>query len=453
MRDRRGTMRIFCLVVSLCLWLSPAVADEPAEREFATGVAGSRPQDPKFLPETYFKHRQVRALIFRMEAGPLSREDVEAALAGTDFAVEDLLRIKILDERGGLYFIGFNYFTRKDMKAIYAAADKYVPKMVEAYLRRKPDFDAIFAQYEPAGVSKDYLAFVLIAGMSLNWDGLKILEEAGYRRPNLVEGELETGERWKYSFYAAELLEERSTRSYFYASSTFPGGPFNFETDPLDYSFSSYGDPYSNPRMNFPDLLYLPLSAMTPDIAAHAEQAGLRNENFFGNELTNIIGLERARSIGAILFALREGPQTAEALRAAVPQWDRAAVDDLLAVLEEVQYAERLDNGAWRLRAPVLDAEDAAMVDAALALSRDVMTTWADRHYAEIRADLNDLTALRHGVAFESLFTQIWHEIFGLATKRLVEQGFFADPYGDGVNYKGSLGMVWRASLYDFDPR
>lgn len=446
-------MRIICLLISFCIWFSPAAADEPAKREFTAGVAGSRPQDPKLAPETYFNDPQVRALIFKLEAGPLNREDVEAALVETDVSVEDLLRIKILREDDGLYFIGFNYFTREDMRAVYAAAEKYVPKLVDEYIQNNATFDEIFAQYEPEGVSKDHLAFVLIAGMSLNWDGLKITEAAGYRRPNLVEGELKTGERWKYSFFATERVEEYSTEGFFYSSSTFPGGSFNFENDPLDYSFSSYGDPYSNPRMNFPDLLYLPPSAMAPEVAALAEQAGLRDGTFFGREFKNVIGLERARSIGAILFVLREGPQSADALRGLVPAWDRNAVGALLALLEEIQYAERLADETWRLRAPVLDAEDAAMVDATLQLSREIMTAWADAHYADIREELSGLTALRHGVAFESLFTQIWHEFFGLATRRLVEKGFMADPYGDGVKYQGSLGMLWRASLYDFDPQ
>lgn len=62
-------------------------------------------------------------------------------------------------------------------------------------------------------------------------------------------------------------------------------------------------------------------------------------------------------------------------------------------------------------------------------------------------------TALRQGVPFECLFTQIWHELFGLATRQLVRSGILFDPAGRLVRYKGSYPTIWRRALYNFNVR
>ena len=56
------------------------------------------------------------------------------------------------------------------------------------------------------------------------------------------------------------------------------------------------------------------------------------------------------------------------------------------------------------------------------------------------------------GVPFEALFTQVWHEIFGLATRELALRHMIASAYGDAVRHKGSLSVLWRQSLYSFSP-
>ena len=93
------------------------------------------------------------------------------------------------------------------------------------------------------------------------------------------------------------------------------------------------------------------------------------------------------------------------------------------------------------------------MVDEALALSRDVLIKWFAENYQGIRNDLGGLTSMAHGVAFEALFTQIWHDLFGLTTRELARSGFIADTYAEDFTYKASLGALWRHSLYDFDPQ
>ena len=92
------------------------------------------------------------------------------------------------------------------------------------------------------------------------------------------------------------------------------------------------------------------------------------------------------------------------------------------------------------------------MVDAVLGLSRRILSDWLGEHVPEMRREMGSLTAMRQGVPFESLFTQIWHEIFGLATRELVSSGLLFDPSGPAMRTKGSYPVLWRQDLYDFQP-
>lgn len=418
-------------------------------REFASGQAGVLPGDPKLMAGTYFDNPKIRRLIYALEQRPATRHEVETAIASTGYTIDDLLRVRILREENGRFYIGFNYFTADDMRAIYAMSDKYVPSLVAAYQARKGDFERLFKNYPAKTVPHDVLAFALVAGFSLNWDGLKLTREKGWREPQLVRGKSADGKDWQYSFWAAEDVPGHSIHGYYWGSSTFPAGQYNLPGDPLDYFFSSFGDPYSDPRMNLPDLLFIPGEAMAEPVRAIATRIGLADRSLFGGEfqLKNALGLEIARPVGAILFALRKHPMTAPELGETLAETDRGGLDDLLALLMETGYVDR-DGEKYRLLAPVFDEGDKEMFDAAMALSREIQEDWLSAHYAKIRADLSGLTALKQGVPYGSLFTQIWHDFFGHATHDLAEDRFFADPEGEAFKYKGSLPAVWRSSLY-----
>jgi hypothetical protein len=98
------------------------------------------------------------------------------------------------------------------------------------------DFDRILARYDASSVERKQLAFVLLAGVALNWDALKQTELGGYRKPQLV-----TGNGWQYSFWAAEADPDYSIRGFFWGSSTAPIASRNL-TPPVDFGFSSFRD-------------------------------------------------------------------------------------------------------------------------------------------------------------------------------------------------------------------
>lgn len=441
-------VRSFLLVLLLLLGAPlNLTAAATAKRSFFNGSAGTLPSDLKDRASTYFHMPQVRALIERMEAGPLSEAEVTAGLAGTSATLNDLVRTRLIRVTPAGYVIGFNYFTLADMRRVHAVASRDVPSLVDTYLRHAREFDRIFSRYPVKSVPRKRLATAVMAGIALNWDGLDKTMAWGYRRPQLVRGP-----GWKYSFFASEDDPAYSEHGFIWGSSTIFGEHDNLSGAPVDFSFSSFGDPYSDPRINFPDLFAMPLSDMSADVAAAVSAIGTRDESYMGDELHAVLGPSRARSIGPMLFALRRGPQTPGALARYVEPADRRHAGAFLQLLIATDYIRQRSDGRYELIAPVLDREDAPMLGEALALHRSILHQWLASHYPKERTELSGLTAMRQGVPFESLFTQIWHEYFGLATRQLVQRGFIGDPYSSALRHPNSIPMVWRRSIYHFDP-
>jgi hypothetical protein len=100
----------------------------------------------------------------------------------------------------------------------------------------------------------------------------------------------------------------------------------------------------------------------------------------------------------------------------------------------------------------VFDRADAPMLNAALNLHRRILGERLRRVYPRARAELSSITAVRQGVPFESAFTQIWHEYFGLATREMIAAGLIEDPYSKARRHPGSVAVLWRRPIYHFDP-
>ena len=170
--------------------------------------------------------------------------------------------------------------------------------------------------------------------------------------------------------------------------------------------------------MNFPDLLALPPEQMTPAIKDAVTALGLRDDDSLGFGLKNVVGLTRARDFGAILFAMRDGARTKDKLCAALPPEDANDCDGELGLLATAGYAKPTADGNWMLLVPVFDASDRPMLNSALALSRSVITDWLAQNYGPMRRELFRLTAVRQGIPYTAMYSQIWHELFGLRDAR-----------------------------------
>lgn len=440
-------MRRAVITVIMTLFLTAAGLAEAQEHSFLSGYAGGVPTDQSLQPRRYFNRPEVNALFAQLEAGPISTRQAEEALSGSETTVEDLLRTQLLRQEGQQLLIDFAYFSLDDMTRIHAAVERRAPALAQAYANRKGDFDRIFSRYSARGVSRADLAFAVLAGVSLNWDGLRLTLDRGWRAPRMVEvGAV------RYSFWASAATPDYSYDGFYWGSSSFPSGPYNFPDAPADYTFSSFGDPSSDPRMNFPDLLYLPRQALTEGVGLRAEQVGLRAETLAGASIRDALGFSLARSVSTILFALREGSKSEAALARLLTEEDAVRLPAILALLEEVRYVARGRRGRYVLTAPVLDRRDARILDAALALSREIMAEWLSENYEPMRQEIGQLTIQRHGLPYEAAFTQIWHELFGATTRELVQARVVADPRVSGAASPGSVPLLWRMSLYEFTP-
>jgi len=417
-----------------------------AERVFAMGIAGSNPSDTRYQARRYFQKPEVRRLVERLETGPLQADEIVGALAGSGTSLDDLVRTKIVRETGTGYRIGFNYFTLADMRRIHATAEEFVPSLVAAYRSHQGEFDRIFSRYPIKTVDRKALATVVLAGFALNWDALATSKDDGFRVPDMV-----VGDGWKYSFWAAEDDPAYSTKGFVWGSSTLFGSGDNFAERPVDFVFSSFGDPDSDPRMNFPDLFYLPSGDLTPTVRHAVQSVGLRDENYAGFPIEAALGVSRARSIGPMLFALRRKPLRPGELAGFAQPSDRAQATHLIALLVASRYISLRPDGRYALLQPVFDASDAAMLNDALALHRRIFSSWLAETFPKAKARLGTITAIRQGVAFESAFTQIWHDYFGLATRQLASAGMIADLNDPASGYAGSIPVLWRRSIYKLD--
>ncbi len=428
----------FCFSLALCLVC--AFSARAADRQFYSGYTGIVPPNAEDQARTYFDRPEVRRLLARLESAPLPDTAAPAMLGQTQLA--DLVRLHLVRDDKGILRIGFPYFTAADMDMIHAVAAKYVPALVAAYKAREPQLDAILARYPVTGVARNRLAFVLLAGFSLNWDALDLLTQKNFRLPQLIQGN-----GWHYGFWASENEPATSYKGYYWGSTSFPVDAMNL-APPLDFTFSSFGDPFSDPRMNFPDLLAMPEEQMTAPVRIAATALGLHDDNELGMSLKSVVGLDRARSLGAILFALRAGADTkADLCKSVAPE----AADDCngeLALLAASGYVKARSDDRYALLVPVLDAGDKPMLDATLALSRSILSDWLSQNYTPMRRELLRLTAVRQGVPYPAMFTQIWHEFFGLATQQLAAQGVIEDAYGSGIVSQGSIPAVWRTAIY-----
>ena len=324
-------MRLKLLACVALAFAFAASGPAAAERLFYTGYIGVVPQTPGDQAKTYFDRPEVRHLLAQLETQQVSVASATATLATTQTTLADLERLRLVRESNGVLHIAFPYFTAADMDLIHAVAAKYEPTLVQAYQARTAQLTQIVSQYPVRGVPAKRTAFVLVAGFGLNWDALDLLTQKNWRQPLLI-----AGPGWQYGFWAAEEVRGFSYTGYYWGSTSFPADAMNL-SPPLDFTFSSFGDPTSDPRMNFPDLLAMPETAMSPDVLGAAKTLGLKDDNELGLDLKDVVGLDRGRSLGTLLFALRSGATTRDKLCATL---DPADASGAMAC-----------SGCWRQRA------------------------------------------------------------------------------------------------------
>ena len=399
--------------------------DNPAEKPLihtaVTGsIKGSGLEDPQYV----LSFVPIQRLMLEATRRPLTQGDIDKAVQGTPVTLENLLQADLLRKEADTFRLNYLLLTIGDQKTMYRVCAGYGRSLADAFRSHKGEFDQIFSRY-PNATLRPQLMFDLIAGAALDWAGLSLTTELGYRvqTPRHANGSV-------YLAHSKEAGAQLDFTGLYLDSETAPGSKM---------SFTTFGDGESSPRLQgLPDVFDGVESAMEDWRGLPDVYAALRSEyiSLF------LVAIDDA---GQVMNAVAAGTDTDAALAAAlpIPEERRKTVVRLLVSIGYLQEA----GHRYSVGVPVLTERDKLLVDATLKLSREIMTDWLHRNYSAMKDELSGLSPMRNGVPFPLAFSEVWHYEFGFATKSLAESGFYANPRAPGNRYGGYVPLVWASSL------
>jgi hypothetical protein len=417
-------MRIhFAWVFACTLLLGSAKLEQAQDSVISTGVTGSITASGLDDPQYVLSFLPVQRMMLEATRHSLSKADIEKAVQGTPVTLDRLIRLELLRKERDTYLLNYLLLTKEDQRMMYRLCAGYGQSLADAFRLHKGEFDQIFSRYSNAS-QRPQLMFDLIAGVALNWGGLDVTTDLGYRiqPPHHANGDV-------YFVHSAEMGAQLDFKGLYLDSETAPGSKM---------SFSTFGDGVSSPRLQgLPDVFDGIESAVedwrnSPDV-----YASLRSE-YISLLLTAI------DDAGQVMNAVANGADTDAAVaELTIPEGRRKAIMRLLIAVGYV----RASDHRYSVGVPVVTQRDKALVDATLKLSREVMTDWLRRNYPAMKDELSGLSPMRNGVPFALAFSEVWHYEFGFATKSLAESGFYANPRAPGNRYEGYVPLVWESSV------
>ena len=382
-------------------------ADAPPILEYSS--SGGGPAAAEF--NRVMPNRAVQAVLLDIARAPRDRTRVEAALQGTDVTAERLEAIGLLRRAGPAYRLAFSLLTAEDRAVIRAAAEREGRLLAGYVLAHRQAIEALITEAKlPAGDWKA-AAFFLVGCVSLDWDGLNLVEERKY---------LARGGKGEFIPSAWQPVPPDDVRRLYW-------GSHNYHDS---VAVTTFGDHAALPRVGLPDLFWGMTLAAPDPVQARARRA--------------VEGLVR-RDSTRVMLALRDGPKDLAGLAAAVGV-EQQPLKDMLALLVSLDYVAE-SAGRYEARITVLDERDRGMVRQLRQLGRQAMERWADERYAALAAELDALTPRKYGVPLSHSFYWVWHYIFGTANRELVAAGLFADPYDPGRRFQGFLPAIYRLNV------
>lgn len=395
-------------VVVLCAsvaWGQPGQpAKPPALLDYSiTGSVDSN--SPAENPTVAMEHIEVQRLLLAIADSPRDQAYVEKSLAGSGVTLDDMVANGALRLQDGRYWLNFSLLTKADQETIRQMSNKYSRSLADAVLEDRSSLGKLLVAYDLKGVDQKTLAFVVVGCFALDWDGLELTTEKGYRAkvPKRKAGEF---------FFMAEEKGGLTLKQIYWGSNN------------LGISktvFTTFGDHFSK-RVGL-------------GYARRNGPASIR-------ELTED---DFARKVVAVMVALREGPQSLETLAKAAGLTP-AQTSNLLSSMQMVGWVV-ISGEEARAVVPVLTERDRPIVSGARKLVRKRMEDWLSKNYEPVKTSMQPLTPVRQGVPYPQVFDQVWHYLFGIANQKLVESGFFVDPYAPGTERPGYVPVFWAEGL------
>ncbi len=377
-------------------------------------------------PEYALSLLKIQQLLLEVAQSSKAPPLVEESLKGTEFSVQDILDMGLLKEQDGQYVLGFSLFTQDDQRRLREICKNFAEDLAEIYRKKQAEFKEILDVYSLKTVNTSTLAYVLIGCFSLDWDGLRITKELGYRSSTPPKNAPFVG--WAEDRRAKQFLEKK-------------GLYWGSHNEYLDsgVAFTTFGDHASLPRYGFPDIAWQMARSIRLQDALEEIQSALARAG------RRAIWEKMLEPLGKIMMELRKGQKSEEELQEAT-NIESDHLKDLLSILEYLEYVRKVSEG-YVVRIPVFSPADQPFIHRLILISREMLTSWLEQNFERLRVELSDLAAYKYGQPLEATFYKIWHEIFGAANRILVEKGMFFDPYGGGRKHEGYLPVVWHLSV------
>jgi len=380
------------------------------------GITGS---DPTGDYTRVMSQLPVQEALLAIAREPRSREFIDLELKGTSVSTDELVRLHLIKPENGSYRIAFNLLTRQDDQRVRDVTAKYARFLADVILKRRSELERLLSSYDLHSVKSSDLAYVLIGCFGLDWDGQDIALEEKYftetKEPDYDPWAVEIGLPLTGIYWGSHNEYAKNAR------------------------FTSFGDHQALPRMALPDLIWR-LSRATAK-AELAPELVKPSEAFAESALSDLL-----EKTGAVMLALRSGPKSSVEIASAVSlsQNELSSAFDLLTQLQYVRH----NGDRYEAIVPVLAAADRPMVNSVRLLIWNAMDEWLHKYYDLLQSELQGITPLKNGVSYrEHVFLQVWHYIFGITNRDLVESGFFSSPYASERRYKGFIPMVWDPTL------
>jgi hypothetical protein len=417
------------LLATLALVSAQALAQQPSdERVLFTGhhgtILSTGLDDPRYL----LSFPAAQRLVLRTaRESQVSVVEAQRALEGLPYRLEHLEAAGILKRDGDHCRIAYMVLSADDERAMYEVSRKYGPSLADSFIAAAQRYQQIFSRYPYAELRGD-LTFVAVAGYTLNWDGLRIGTELGMRAQPVSKP---NGDR--YLLYSKEVGRKSEVTGFYWGSHS---------SNPLgNIRLTTFGDSRSQPRIGgLPDIYF----GASDGTAAFKDRPGL-----VAASTTQIEAAidEVLRLDGAIMLALREGPKTVLELQQ-LTAGSELKVAQAIDVLVASSYLRKPDNAQrYSTAVLVLTEADRAMLDDGRKLGREIVTQWLTSNYPKIKRDLSGLDVSKAGVDFTQTFSEVWHYVFGSATKTLAERKFYTDPRGPDRAHLGFVPVVFKADL------
>ena len=397
---------------------------QDTDRVLSTGVTGMITSRGLENPRYVLTREPVQGLILEIADTPISPDAARQRLSGGAVELRHLLDLDLLRIRNDVLHLNYLVLTRRDRARIRDVALTFGEDLARAFEVRADEFETLLADYHES--TRPDLAFVLVAGFILNWEGLRVTTELGFRAeartwPN--------GDR--YIIHSSEFGTDLPLRELYWGSHTYPGAV---------HSLTTLGDGPSQPRAGLPDVI----ESLATGLDGYGDVADLHGASVSLLLAYMAPTLDHA---GAVMAATARRPYSIEELADQI-DIKREHLDATVAFLEAAGYVARDTSDMLHAQVVVLTARDEALVNSALDLGRDIMRNWIQTNYADMQSQLADLTPVRHGLPFELAFSEVWHDVFGVAARELARSGFMRNPYGPESNFDGFVPFVWESQLY-----